>query len=93
MPPAAKKDCSVVLFDVKAQALARQTLAKICCTNFFSGSKDLTKLILLNSDVTENRLNAKDGGYDNINEVSKDITTYDPKLVFEMINESKYLIF
>ncbi|KAJ3654031.1 hypothetical protein Zmor_013245 [Zophobas morio] len=88
MPPAAKKDCSVVLFDVKAQALARQTLAKICCTNFFSGSKDLTKLILLNSDVTENRLNAKDGGYDNINEVSKDITTYDPKLVFEMINEN-----
>ncbi|XP_044268654.1 uncharacterized protein LOC123013869 [Tribolium madens] len=87
MPPAAKKHCSVILFDLKAKnrATAIQTLLKIAATNYFLSSKDLTKLILLNSDTTENRLNAQYGGYEHVNEVMKDITTYNPKILNDLV--------
>lgn len=93
MPPASKKDCSVILFDLaaKSRETAIQTLLKICCNNYFGGSKDLTKLILLNSDKTENRLNAVFGAYKNIDEVSEDVTIYHPKILLDYI-ESRCLV-
>ncbi|XP_068902759.1 X-ray repair cross-complementing protein 5-like [Tenebrio molitor] len=90
MPPASKKDCSIILFDLasKSRERATQALLKICCNNFFIDSKDLTKLILLNSDVTENRLAAHHDGYDHINEIAKDVMVYNPSVILEMIENS-----
>ncbi|EFA03479.1 uncharacterized protein LOC663096 [Tribolium castaneum] len=90
MPPAAKRHCSVILFDLKGQNRlgALQTLLKISSTNFFSRSKDLTKLILLNSDKTENRLNARHGGYEHVNEVTKDVLSYNPKKLHDFVESS-----
>ncbi|RZC31947.1 uncharacterized protein BDFB_000625 [Asbolus verrucosus] len=91
MPAASKKDCSVILFDLATQCKEKavQTLLKICCNNFFVDSKDLTKLILVNSSITENRLEASHSGYKHIYEVAKDIMPYNPRLILEMVENAE----
>lgn len=88
--PRGKRDISVILFDLNTESheKAIQTLMKICCNKFFVKNDDLTKLILFNSDVTENRLSSRHPGYDNIFEASPEMISYNPKFILEKIENS-----
>lgn len=98
MPPAPKRDCSVIVFDLNANktddSSPLKTLLKISAYNYYSHSKNLTKLILFNSTVTENRLNArKPESFKYINEVDKEVTLYNHQRMYEAVAGSKIVIF
>ncbi|KAB0792314.1 hypothetical protein PPYR_14273 [Photinus pyralis] len=91
MPPAVKKQVSVIIFDVNCekefQEEANKCLMNICSTKWFSGSKDWTKLILLNTAET-NVENPKFQKATHLLEATA-LVEYDPKLILQYIEDVK----
>ncbi|KAF2893063.1 hypothetical protein ILUMI_13109 [Ignelater luminosus] len=86
MPPAAKRNASVILFDVNTSEefaeAARKCLLNICASKWFMESKDVTKLMLLNTAQTRNKINAKfDGKCPHVYTATDVIVSYNPNEV------------
>ncbi|KAK5637836.1 hypothetical protein RI129_000168 [Pyrocoelia pectoralis] len=85
MPPTSKKNVSVILFDVNCeenfQEAANKCLMNIWSTKWFSGSKDCTKLILLNTAET-NIENSKFSKARHMSEVTS-VISYMPKILHQ----------
>ncbi|KAK9878633.1 hypothetical protein WA026_023083 [Henosepilachna vigintioctopunctata] len=88
MPPAAKRNHCVVLYDLKCgnQRELRQALFKVYCRYYINNSKNLVNLVLVNSDKTDNRKHAKFGrGYLHIQEINREEQSYDPNFIYDKI--------
>lgn len=84
MPPA-KKDITVVLYDLKTSELNKKLYLKIILNRTFSEQKDEFQVIFLNCKNTKNRLSYELGGYEKIYETTEEMGQYGPNFFLEAV--------
>ncbi|KAF5277009.1 hypothetical protein FQR65_LT16088 [Abscondita terminalis] len=84
MSPVVKKNTSIILLDVNTtpefRTASKNYLRKVFASKWFSESKDYTKLILINTEKTDNKLHRRFGRAPHICEVTGMIE-FDPRLI------------
>lgn len=97
MPPAAKRNASVILFDVNTSEefaeAARKCLLNICASKWFMESKDCTKLMLLNTEQTRNKIDAKFGKCPNVFTATDVVSSYNPNEIQPHIEGNYFKIY
>ncbi|CAH1119642.1 unnamed protein product [Phaedon cochleariae] len=84
MPPTKKNDCGLILFDLKSPQKEKllSGLIKFASLKWFSGSRDMYRLILVNSKKTENEKN-----YPNL--FKTDVDDFVPQDILNCIEEAE----
>ncbi|XP_028141142.1 uncharacterized protein LOC114335162 [Diabrotica virgifera virgifera] len=84
MPPPAKKDCGLILFDVASPKKTEllNGLMKFCCYKWYMNSRSMYRVILVNSAVTDNDFN-----YPHIHTLEEE--DFEPNAIFSEIEGAK----